>query len=257
MKSTLLTRMPIVIIGIPIMIYLLNEGGMVFSGFVSMITFACLLEFYGLKRKTGSRPNKLTGLFMALSVCFFYIQFPNMNPTNILSSLLLLILLSMIIELFQGHEDPLSNVMITFGGVIYIAGLLASMIALRNWDALNGARFTMAMIFSVWICDTAAYTFGTLWGKKKIIERISPKKTVVGFIGGIIGAFGSIYFMNQAGFIQYTLNEMQLILLTGIIGVGGQLGDFVESMFKRAAGEKDSGMTFSSNTPPVEEDEGL
>ncbi len=99
----------------------------------------------------------------------------------------------------------------------------------------------MAMIFSVWICDTAAYIFGILWGKKKLIERISPKKTIVGFLGGIVGAFVSLYVMNNLGFIQFELNGLHLLTLTFIVGVCGQLGDFVESMFKRDAGVKDSG----------------
>ncbi len=100
---------------------------------------------------------------------------------------------------------------------------------------------TMAMIFSVWICDTMAYIFGILWGKKKLIERISPKKTVVGFLGGIVGAFVSFYVMNNLNFIQFELNGLHLLTLTFIVGVCGQLGDFVESMFKRDAGVKDSG----------------
>ena len=241
MKSTLLTRMPIVLVGIPLIIYLLNEGGMIFSSFVALITFLCLIEFYGLKRKSGARPNGMIGVFMALTICFMYIQFPNANAVNILTGLLIFIVLGLFIEMFSRHDDPLSNIMMTFGGVVYVAGLLGTMIALRNWDALNGTRFTMAMIFSVWICDTAAYIFGMLWGKKKLIERISPKKTIVGFLGGIVGAFVSFYVMNNLGFIQFELNGLHLLTLTFIVGVCGQLGDFVESMFKRDAGVKDSG----------------
>ncbi len=82
MKSTLLTRMPIVLVGIPLIIYLLNEGGMIFSSFVALITFLCLIEFYGLKRKSGARPNGMIGVFMALTICFMYIQFPNANATQ-------------------------------------------------------------------------------------------------------------------------------------------------------------------------------
>ncbi|HCI16320.1 MAG TPA: phosphatidate cytidylyltransferase, partial [Candidatus Marinimicrobia bacterium] len=77
--------------------------------------------------------------------------------------------------------------------------------------------------------------------KKKLIERVSPKKTVVGFVGGIVGSFVSFYLMNMNGFIQYDLSLVNIIILTIIVGVCGQLGDFVESMFKRDAGVKDSG----------------
>ena len=115
------------------------------------------------------------------------------------------------------------------------------MIALRNWDEMNGSNFTISMVITVWICDSAAYTFGRLWGKKKLIEKVSPKKTVVGFIGGIAGAFISFYIMNQMNFIYNSLTIIDVLILSLIVGVVGQLGDFVESMFKRDAGVKDSG----------------
>lgn len=241
MKSTLLTRLPVILAGIPLLVYLLNEGGMIFSSFVALIIFLCLFEFYGLGIKKGVRPSTFIGISMALVICFIYIQFPNINSVNIVSWLVALIILCLFIEMFSGRGNPIANIMYTFGGVVYIAGLLGTMIALRNLDLINGTRFTMAMIFSVWICDSAAYTFGTIWGKKKLIERISPKKTVVGFVGGIFGSFFAFYVMNTIGFIQSDLNSTHLLILTFITGFCGQLGDFVESMFKRDAGVKDSG----------------
>ncbi len=75
----------------------------------------------------------------------------------------------------------------------------------------------------------------------KLIERISPKKTIIGFVGGVVGSFTSFYLMNLYGFIQYELDLPSILILTFIVGVCGQLGDFVESMFKRDAGVKDSG----------------
>ena len=78
-------------------------------------------------------------------------------------------------------------------------------------------------------------------GNKKLIERVSPKKTVVGFIGGIVGSFISLYVMNHMDFIYNSLTIIDIIILSFIVGVVGQLGDFVQSMFKRDAGVKDSG----------------
>ena len=241
MKSTFLTRLPITLIGIPAVIYLLREGGIIFAGFISIVIFLSLIEFYDLKTISGSRPNKFIGVLMALAICFMYIEFPNPNAINLLSFFTIMIILSLFLEMFSGHENPLDNINITFGGVLYIAGLLGTMIALRNWDSFNGTRFTMAMIFSVWLCDSCAYTFGMLWGKKKLIERVSPKKTIVGFVAGILGSFLSFYFMDNIGFIKIELNLIHLLILTFIVGICGQLGDFVESMFKRDAGVKDSG----------------
>jgi phosphatidate cytidylyltransferase len=241
LKSTFLTRLPITLIGIPAVIFLLTEGGMMFAGFVSVVVLLSLVEFYDLKTISGTQPNKFIGSLMALLTCFMYTKFPNGDTTNLISFFIIMIILCLFIEMFSGHVNPLDNINITFSGVLYIAALLGTIIALRNWDSFNGTRFTMAMIFTVWICDSCAYTFGMLWGKKKLIERISPKKTIVGFIAGIIGSFLSFYFMDMVGFIQIELNLWHLLILTLIVGVCGQLGDFVESMFKRDAGVKDSG----------------
>tara|TARA_B100001964_G_scaffold47945_1_gene53565 strand:+ start:121 stop:642 length:522 start_codon:yes stop_codon:yes gene_type:complete len=143
--------------------------------------------------------------------------------------------------MFSGHQNPFYNISITLSGLLYPAFLLGAMIALRNWDEMNGGNFTISMVVTVWICDSAAYTFGRLWGKQKLIERISPNKTVVGFIGGILGAFLSFYIMDQLGFIYQSLTIFDILILSFIVGVIGQLGDFVQSMFKRDAGVKDSG----------------
>ncbi len=143
--------------------------------------------------------------------------------------------------MLSGNQNPFNNISVTLAGILYPAVLLGSMIALRNWDEMNGANFTISMIVTVWICDSAAYIFGRLWGNKKLIERVSPNKTVVGFIGGIIGAFISFYIMNQMGFIYNSLAIFDIMILSFIVGVVGQLGDFVQSMFKRDAGFKGSG----------------
>tara|TARA_Y100001936_G_scaffold251792_1_gene309030 strand:+ start:192 stop:593 length:402 start_codon:yes stop_codon:yes gene_type:complete len=97
------------------------------------------------------------------------------------------------------------------------------------------------MLVSVWICDSFAYTFGKLFGKKKLIERLSPKKTILGFCAGIVGAFLTIYSLNYTSAIDYNLSLLSVAVFSLIIGVFGQWGDIAESMFKRDANLKDSG----------------
>ena len=240
MKSTFLNRLPITLLGIPSVIYLLTIGGFYFSVFVTVVICLALIEFYNFK-KDDTTPNSIVGIGLSLLVCYFYSQFPYLNDGIVLPIILSIIVIYLLCEMLSFNKNPLNNISITLSGVIYISVLLGAMIALRNWDSMNGSNFTFSMIISVWICDSAAYTFGMLWGKKKLIERISPKKTIVGFIGGILGAFISFYVMNQLGFVHHSLSFLHIIILTIIIGVFGQLGDFVESMFKRDAGVKDSG----------------
>ena len=126
-------------------------------------------------------------------------------------------------------------------GVFYIGVLFTSLIALRQYDSFNGTHFTLAMIVSVWICDSFAYIFGKLFGKKKLIERLSPKKTVMGFIAGIYGAFISMYSLNHFDVIRYGLSLQSIFIFAFIIGFFGQWGDIAESMLKRDANIKDSG----------------
>lgn len=80
-----------------------------------------------------------------------------------------------------------------------------------------------------------------IFGKHKLVERISPKKTWEGFVGGALFALLSGFIIS---IFYHDLNTMHWIILAGIIAITGTLGDLVESMFKRSIGVKDSGKIF-------------
>jgi phosphatidate cytidylyltransferase len=90
----------------------------------------------------------------------------------------------------------------------------------------------------IWANDTFAYLVGKTWGKRKLLERISPKKTKEGFMGGLV------FTMLFAALISYYtlyLSLLNSLLIALISCVGSTIGDLVESKFKRVAGVKDSG----------------
>ena len=102
----------------------------------------------------------------------------------------------------------------------------------------NQSQITMiGLLCIIWASDTFAYLTGKAFGKHKLFERISPKKTIEGFLGGLVGA------MIIATTISYSSARplWQWLVLAVILVVTGTLGDLVESSFKRAAKVKDSG----------------
>ena len=113
---------------------------------------------------------------------------------------------------------------------------------LRNID--KGSFWIIFLFVAIWVSDSAAYFVGTRFGKHKIVPKISPKKSLEGFIGGIvIGTLAAflIYFifLREAG-----LAFWQVLIITVDVVVAGVLGDLFESMLKRDAGVKDSGSIF-------------
>lgn len=240
MKSTFLNRLPVTILGIPLVMYLVYLGGPSFAIFICLTTILGLFEFYELKKSRGIRPLKWLGLIVIVPLCVFYYQYPQ-TEIRIISLLLIFLILVIGSELFRNIPNPLENISVTISGVMYIGLFLGSMIAIRNWDTLHSARFTMAMIITVWICDSAAYIFGKGFGNKKLLERVSPNKTIAGGFGGLFGAAACVLLLNYYGFYGLELSLKDIIILALITGVFGQLGDFAESLLKRDAGVKDSG----------------
>ena len=109
-----------------------------------------------------------------------------------------------------------------------------------GWEAApRGLAWALTIIMATWVGDSFAYLAGRSLGKRQLATRISPNKTVAGAVGGLVGAMaiGAVLFQS------FDLGEWWLGLLVGIvIGLAGQFGDLAESILKRQAGVKDSGM---------------
>ncbi|MBL7565403.1 phosphatidate cytidylyltransferase [Staphylococcus saccharolyticus] len=103
----------------------------------------------------------------------------------------------------------------------------------------EGLHYILYAFLIVWLTDTGAYILGKLMGKHKLWPVISPNKTIEGFIGGIICSILVPLIMQF--FVDFHMNIWTLLLVTIILSMFGQLGDLVESGFKRHFGVKDSG----------------
>ncbi|UEX89320.1 phosphatidate cytidylyltransferase [Staphylococcus ratti] len=102
-----------------------------------------------------------------------------------------------------------------------------------------GLHYILFGLLIVWLTDTGAYIFGRSFGKHKLWPVISPNKTIEGFIGGLLcSLLVPLVFMF---FVQFDYSILWVLIVTIVLSAFGQLGDLVESGFKRHFGVKDSG----------------
>jgi phosphatidate cytidylyltransferase len=102
-------------------------------------------------------------------------------------------------------------------------------------------KILISIFILIWTNDTFAYLVGKSIGRHKLFERISPKKTIEGFVGGVVFAVIASYFISKYFLMLPEKNIFIWFIIASIVGVFGTIGDLVESKFKRIAGIKDSG----------------
>ncbi len=206
------------------------------------ITLGGVSEFYRMAKSKGIKPQLIAGYCSAAAIfAVGFDYFFNGSELNIplLLFLMLIVPIMFLVELFNGGDRPLTNVGSTVLGIMYVAVPMAMLAGVPL--LLSGGEWQpLTMIFyilTIWSNDTFAYLVGVPFGKHRLNERISPKKSWEGFFGGIVGA------VLMSIFAAYYLGDSYLMW----VGVGfitstvGCLGDLVESMFKRTCGVKDSG----------------
>ncbi|MCL1868659.1 MAG: phosphatidate cytidylyltransferase [Paludibacter sp.] len=154
----------------------------------------------------------------------------------ILAVYVLLIFAVFIIEIFRKKPNPVHNIAYFLLGQIYITVPFVFMFEIfKEFNAV----FLLALFVLIWTNDVFAYLIGSLVGKHKLCERISPNKSWEGFFGGLVGAliagfvFSKIYAEN--------INLIQWLGFAFVVAVFGALGDLFESLIKRTVGVKDSG----------------
>lgn len=224
-------------------------GQYVFSAFYLVLSLFCLYEFYGLVKQQTAQPNIIMGLFngVLLFVAFTLIAWANHYSLPDLHNhlgytLLFIVPLTLsgifITELFRNIENPFNNISFT---VIGITLTIVPFIFFQAIAYLHGDfnfHYPLAFLIMLWGNDTGAYLSGRYFGKHKLFERHSPKKTWEGFIGGVLISAGIALIISH---FYIEMPWYQWVIMAVIIGTFGTMGDLVESMFKRSINVKDSG----------------
>lgn len=245
MKSNFLQRAITGVIFVAVLVGCILGGPISFTILFALISALTINEFENIvNRMEHTHMNKpisiLAGLFLFL--CFGYIGVvPGAN--EIFIPYLFLILYLFISELYKKQPNPLNNWAYAMMSQIYIAlsFALLNVLAYHSSATESVSQYNPILPLSIfifnWVNDTGAYCTGMLFGKHRLFERISPKKSWEGSIGGAV--FSIIAAIVLAHFFTF--------LSTGVwIGLGltvvvfGTWGDLTESLMKRTLGIKDS-----------------
>ena len=210
-----------------------------------IITGLTLWEFGGLVKHYENANlqravNVLGGVYLFIAT-FVYAN--GLTDGKIFLPYLLFIMLTMIAELYYKAPNPINNWAFTLFAQIYCAGTFSMLNFIGAEPGTPGVMsytplFIMAIFIFVWLDDTGAYLVGSLIGKRKLFERISPKKSWEGFFVGLILVLAS----SQAfAWFAPEISRLNWLGLATTVVLFGTWGDLIESLLKRTLGVKDSG----------------
>ncbi len=203
---------------------------------VALMAWLCCSEFFRMVRMAGRMPNELIGLTAA--ALFPLVPLTGSYPYLVLAVFLLI--MANAIWYVLTPRATAADVALSVFGPIYTSLMYASIVAIRCADPGNtGAFFTFAVMGSVWLNDALAYFVGSRFGKHKLAPQISPKKSLEGFWGGMVG--GIIPWIILA-ILHIRGMHFGLAIAVGLlVCISAVLGDLFESRIKRGVGVKDSG----------------
>jgi phosphatidate cytidylyltransferase len=225
------------LVATPIALYLFWQGGVVFATGMLFLALAAWVEYVQMMKMKSLRPLALMGGFSVAAIVGITWLHGLAQLAPLSSAVLFLVLSLTVVNSNRfGIPDAAYNML----GIFYIGIPFAHIIALRLMPGSLGMKYFAVAMLGTWACDTAAYFGGTRWGRHKLCPSISPAKSVE---GAIFGFFGCIAVALIAGHYMQ-LAWLDRILCGSVVGISCQLGDLVESAFKRHMGVKDSGRFF-------------
>jgi phosphatidate cytidylyltransferase len=218
---------------VPVNLGLLFLGNWEWLLWVAILAIVATSEVLNLLAKVGRPPIAWIGPLMVFVFVVGAWALPGNAFFSLVGPMFVLSLLLMLLSHFQSNAFERWG--ITTAGCLYASFLPAYMILLRNGE--NGLWWMGSALTGTWVFDTGAYLVGRKWGRAKLWPAVSPGKTRVGTLGGLVLTAALCLATTRVLGLSYA----QAIGLGVIIAVLAQLGDLVESAMKRQVGVKDSG----------------
>jgi phosphatidate cytidylyltransferase len=232
---------------IPLVLAVNYLGGLAFAAFVCLAAALASHEFYRLCAARGVRPSGVAGVLGSVAVCFSFYWGSFEASGVVLTAVIIFIMVERLAR--QDTDDYAQAVGTTIMGLLYAGWLMGFFILLRNAGGLSltaapaggrgpGHVYVLLVLILTWSYDTLAYFGGSLLGRHRLFNRISPAKTVEGTMVGL-GASVAAALICRATFASF-LGWAESVLVGLMIGIVAQVGDLVESIVKRSTNTKDS-----------------
>jgi phosphatidate cytidylyltransferase len=254
MDSELVRRVGFAVVAIPLALLVVWYGGLPLAGLLAAAGALGTGELFRLAERGGIRPARLLGLATAAAIPLLaYLALARPSVASAVTggglyvaALWLLLLLTWVLVARAPAERPLDAVSVTLLGVAYTGGLPAFLLLIRHGQlperSWAGAWLVFFPLVVTWVCDTAAMFGGRTVGGPKLAPTVSPGKTRSGAVAGVVGALAVAPVFSTWVFprVGIELRLWQAVAVAATLSVVGQVGDLVESLFKRQAGVKDS-----------------
>jgi phosphatidate cytidylyltransferase len=224
-------------------------GSMVLHPLAFFIVFSSF-TFIGLKEfalLAGKNSIKKIGVeyYLFGMLIYFIIGLSGLGYIDVRNNaiIFLIFFLQIAIELFRKEDPSWKNISTYLTGYLYVALPFGLMNSLFYYGAIAAPTpgILIGVFIIIWTSDIFAYLTGSMFGKHRLFERVSPKKSWEGSIGGLLFALIAGYVMS---IFVTSLDLTSWLILTIIIVITGTIGDLSESLLKRNAGVKDSGNIF-------------
>lgn len=254
MASNMTQRVAFAAVAIPVALAAVWLGGAPLALLVAAVAWVGTGELLGLARRQGLRPAALLALPTAAAFPLLAWQ-ATVRPDAraaldaawpYAGALWLLATLLLTLARVKPTGRPLGSAGVTLLAPLYAGALPAFLLGIRHAHdgprSLEGTALVFFPLVTVWVVDSAAMTVGKRLGGPRFAPVVSPNKTWSGTIGGFLGGLllAPLYHAAVMRPLGVDVSPWHLLAIAAAIGVLGQLGDLVESLFKREVGVKDS-----------------
>jgi phosphatidate cytidylyltransferase len=237
-RGVIKQRIITALIALPLLILcILYSSQDLFAGLLFVVSALAMHEFY---RMALPKQRRLEGSLAVVAgvFCCVGLVYATSAPSLLLSIVLPFLFLALVyLFRFQDMQTVSRDLAISLLGLMYIPLLLSHAILLRALPA--GRDWIFLVLFVVMASDTLAYFVGRTFGRHRLYEAVSPKKTIEGSLGGLVGGALGALICKLWFFAE--LSSLDVLLVGLGVGAFSQLGDLIESLLKRSFGVKDSG----------------